>query len=59
MVAVYSFLYFLKKNETFLKQNNISGVAVNKTGEGGQKIQTFSYKISKSLGYKIQHSDYN
>ena len=48
MVAVYSFLYFLKKNETFLKQNNISGVGVNKTGEGGQKIQTFSYKISKS-----------
>ena len=30
----------------------------NKTGEEGQKVQTFSYKISKSWGCHVQHTAY-
>ena len=28
-------------------------------GEGGQKVQTSSYEINKSWGYKVQQSDYS
>ena len=27
--------------------------------EGGQKVQTCSYKISKSCGCNVQHGDYS
>lgn len=27
--------------------------------EGGQKVQTSSYKLSKFWDYNVQHSDYN
>ena len=32
---------------------------VDKMDEGGQKVQTFSYKINKSWGYNIQHGNYS
>ena len=28
-------------------------------GEGGQKVQTSSYKIIKSQGCNVQHADYS
>ena len=28
-------------------------------GEGGQKVNTSSYKINKSWGYNVQHGDYS
>ena len=32
--------------------------AVDKKSEGGQKVQNFSYEITKSWGCNVQHSDY-
>ena len=28
-------------------------------GDGGQKVQTSSYKINKPRGYNVQHGDYS
>ena len=33
------------------------GWGVGEMGEGGQKVQTSSYKINKSWGYNVQHGD--
>ena len=35
------------------------GVGVGKMGEGGQKVQTSSYKINKSWGYNVHHGDFS
>ena len=35
------------------------GQVVGKMGEGGQKVQTSSYKINKSWGCDVQHGDYS
>ena len=37
----------------------VSGVGWDGGGEGGQKVQTSSSKINKSLGYNVQHGDYS
>ena len=34
-------------------------LGVGKTGEGGQVVQTSSYKINKSWGCNVQHGDYS
>ena len=35
------------------------GWGVGEMGEGGQKVQTSSYKINKSWGCNVQHVDYS
>ena len=35
------------------------GWRVGEMGKGGQKVQTSSYKISKSWGCDVQHDDYS
>ena len=35
------------------------GWEVGKVDEGGQKVQTSSYKINKSRGCNVQHGDYS
>ena len=35
------------------------GWRVEELGEGGQKVQTSSYKIIKSQGCNVQHADYS
>ena len=52
------------KNKTEITENilvdNRGGVwGVNKMGEGGQNVQTSSYKINKYCGCNVQHSDYS
>ena len=37
----------------------VGGGRWGKMGEGGQKVQTSSYKISKSWGGHVQHGNYN
>ena len=37
----------------------VRGRGVGKMGEGGQKVQTASYEISKSWGCNVQHGDYS
>ena len=32
---------------------------VVKMGEGGQKVQTFSYKINRSWAYNVWHDGYS
>jgi len=34
------------------------GEEVGEMAEGGQKVQTSSYKISRSSGCNVQHGDY-
>ena len=54
-------------NETLLTENRLvvdrgGGWGAEwggQTGEWGQKVQTFSYKINKSYGSDVQHGDYN
>ena len=50
------------KNELIDADNRLMiaggrGWKVSETGEGGQNVQTSSYKIDKSWGCNIQHSD--
>ena len=33
------------------------GCWVGELGEGGQKVQTSSYKMSKLWGYNVRHGD--
>ena len=52
-----------KKNKLIDAENRFvvargGGGQVGKMGEGSQKVQTSSYKISKSWGYNVQHGDY-
>lgn len=35
------------------------GVGVVETGEGSQKVETSSYKISKSGKYNVKHGNYS
>ena len=35
------------------------GVGVGELSEGGQNVQTFSYKVSQSWGYNVHHSDFS
>ena len=35
------------------------GHGVGKMGEGGQEVQTSSYKINKSWGCNVQYNDYS
>ena len=32
---------------------------VGELGEGGQKVQTSSYKLNKFWGHDVQHDDYS
>ena len=36
-----------------------SGVEMSEMDEGGQNVQTSSYKISKLWGCNVQHGDYS
>ena len=50
------------KNQAHKYREQIGGwggvAVVGKMGEGGQKVQTSSYKINKSWGCNVQHGDY-
>ena len=53
-----------KKNETHRNRDQIGscqrqGLRVGEMGEGGQKVQTPSYKISKFWGFNVKHDDYS
>ena len=52
----------LKKEKIYSDQEPIGGcqgqgVGVGEMGEGGQEIQTSSYKRNKSWGSNVQHGD--
>ena len=34
------------------------GLGMEELGEGGQKVQTSSYKVNTSRGCNVQHDDY-
>ena len=53
-----------KKKHNIIKTSlmvarGLPGLEVGETGEGSQKAQTSSYKISKSWGSNIQCGEYN
>ena len=59
-----TYMWNLKKNKTssWIQRTDwwlpeVGGSEGGKMGEGGQKVQTSSYKINKSWGYKVQHGD--
>ena len=35
------------------------GESAEEMDEGGQRVQTSNYKVNKSLGCSVQHSDYS
>ena len=52
----------MKKKKAHRYKEQIGGsqrLGLGEMGEGGQNIQTSSYKIIKSWGCKIQHVDYS
>ena len=54
----------LKKKHNDIKNSlmvarGLPGLKVGEMGEGSQKAQTSSYKISKSWGYNVQCGEYN
>ena len=51
-----------KKNQTHGYREQIGGCQrqeLGEMGEDGQKVQTFSYKITNFWGCNIQHGDYS
>lgn len=44
-----------KKKKAHWNRDHIGGCQVGEIGEGGQKVQTSSYKINNSWGCNVKH----
>ena len=55
---VHDLTYNLNKSHTE-KERGYQGLRTGKWEDAGQRVQTFSYKMSKFQGYSVQHGNFS